>query len=179
MNRTLRTALAALAALAALVALSLAGTAQAFNSNDCRNKDPATLQRTDSIKIDTGKVDLGDHAHLFGSPAGDAVICWSNDGRVGMKGIVFSDPGFFNPDNQYVTARVWFFDINAGLWRNQGSFSTALSNGLRSTLPGGVDGLRSPAGIFSAVRIQLSVTTEGGLGGLSTRVVTTQSFLSP
>jgi hypothetical protein len=183
MNRMLRTlkmlAAAAAAAAAALIALSVAGTAQAFDSNDCRNMFPVTLQRTDAIKIDTGKVDFGDNAHLFGSPVGDAVICWSTDGRVGMKGRVFSDPGVIFPDSQYATARISFFDINAGLWRNQGSFSTALSNGLRSTLPGGVDGLRSPAGIFSAVRIQLSVTTEGGLGGLSTRVVTTRSFLSP
>jgi hypothetical protein len=140
---------------------------------------PVTLQRTDPIKIDTGKVDFGDNAHLFGSPVGTAVICWSTDGRVGMEGRVFSDPGIFFPDNQYVTARISFFDINAGLWRNQGSFSTALSNSLQSRSMGGLDGLRSPAGTFSAVRIQLSVTTEGGLGGLSTRVVTTRSFLSP
>jgi hypothetical protein len=184
MNRTLRTlkmlvAAAAAAAAVALVALSFAGTGQAFDSNDCRNMFPVTLQRTDHIKIDTGKVDFADNAHLFGSPVGTAVICWSNDGRVGMKGRVFSDPGTFYPDNQYATARIWFFDINAGLWRYQGAFSTALSNSLQSTRPGGLDGLRSPAGAFSAVRIQLSVTTEGGLGGLSTRVVTTPTWFSP
>jgi hypothetical protein len=178
MNRTFRM-LKVLAAAAALVALSLAGTAQAFNSNDCSNMFPATLQRTDSIKIEAGKVDFGDNLHLLGSPAGNAVICWSSDGRVGMKRRVFSDPGIVFPDNQYVTARIWFFDVNAELWRNQGSFSTALANGLRSASVGGLDGLRSPAGTFSAVRIRLSVTTEGGLGGLSTRDVITRSFLSP
>lgn len=176
MNRTLLTALAALVA---LIALSVAGTAQAFDSNTCGNIYPATLERTDPINISAGKVDFGDHAHLFGRPAGNAVICWSTDGRVAIKGIVFSDPGFFHADNQYVTARIWFFDINAGLWRNQGSFSTTLSNSLQSRSLGGLDGLRSPAGTFSAVRIRLSLTTEGALGGLIPSGDLERTFLSP
>jgi hypothetical protein len=177
MNRTFRTLKLLAAAAVALTALSLAGTGQAFDSNDCRNMfSQVTLQRIDPIKINTDKVDFGDNAHLFGGPAGDAVICWNSDGRVGMAGRVFSDPGIFFPDNQYATARIWFFDVNAGLWRNQGSFSTALSNSLQSR---SVGALRSPVGTFSSVRIQLSLTTEGGLGGLITSVVTTRTFLSP
>jgi hypothetical protein len=172
MNRRNRTTAILVAFATALIALSVAGTAQAFDSNSC----PLPVDRTDRFYIEAGKVDFGDHLHLNGVPRGDAVICWSGDGRVAMKGVVFSDPGIFFPDNQYATARIWFFDDNAGLWRSQGSFSTALSNSLQSRTVGGLDGVVSPAGNFTRVRIRLSLTTEGGLGGLSTSIITTRTF---
>lgn len=180
MTRTFRTLtmLAAVAAVA-LTALSLAGAGQAFNSNDCQNMYSLTLERTAPFYIEAGRVDFGDHMHIGGIPRGDAVICWSTDGRVGLKGVVFSDPGVsWNPPNQYATARIWFFDANAGIWRNQGSFDTpgGVQNSLQSRSVGGLDGLRSPAGNFTQVRIRLSVTTEGGLGGLITNNVVTRTY---
>jgi hypothetical protein len=182
MNRRNRTTAILVAFATALIALSVAGTAQAFNTDDCRQMYPLSLgsfvaSGFDSVNIEAGKVDFGDHAHLFGTPSGNAIICWSSDGRVGMKGVVFSDPGVFHAERQYVTARIWFRDANAGLWRSQGSFSTVLSNSLQSKSVGGLDGLRSDAGNFTRVRIRLSLTTEGGLGGLSTSIVTTSEFV--
>jgi hypothetical protein len=176
MNRRNRTTAILVAFATALIALSVAGTAQAFDSNTCSDKFSVSGFTTVPFYISAGKVDFGDHLHLNGIPRGNAVICWSGDGRVAMKGVVFSDPGIFFPDNQYATARVWFFDNNAGLWRDQGSFSTALSNSLQSRTVGGLDGLNSDYGNFTRVRIRLSLTTEGGLGGLSTSVITTRTF---
>ena len=38
-----------------------------------------------------GTVDFGDEPHLAGQPVGTAIICWALDGRVAVKGKLYSD----------------------------------------------------------------------------------------
>jgi hypothetical protein len=148
-----------LAAAIALIALSVVGTAQAYDSSTCNGLfGGANVSRTDRIKINYGHADFGDDLHVFGGPGGDAVICWSIDGRVAVRGKLFSDPGLWpHNEEQYATARIRFVrsDGTLAFTPNPG---TALSNGLQSTDVQRV----SPFGNFIQVRIQLSYTNEYG-----------------
>jgi hypothetical protein len=75
---------------------ALAGSAEAFDRGECdRAFGAANVVDHDLMQKDTGdagKADFGDHAHLFGAPQGTAVVCWSDDGAVLLRGRVFNDP---------------------------------------------------------------------------------------
>jgi len=90
------------AALATFLAIGLAimplqpQSALAFSSGNC----PTTgLDNWDTIRVDAGKVDLGDQAYLpttldFSNyePHGDAIVCWYADKRkVWFKGVLWND----------------------------------------------------------------------------------------
>ena len=78
------------AALGSLVVF--AGPAQAYNEGDCNSAFTApNIVDVDTIRWGSGPVDFGDGPHLFGSPLGDAVVCWNGDGRVAIKGRLFAD----------------------------------------------------------------------------------------
>jgi hypothetical protein len=51
----------------------------------------ANIEKLRSFKIDGGDVDFGDELHLLGSPQGNAIVVWSTDGRVAVKGKLYSD----------------------------------------------------------------------------------------
>jgi hypothetical protein len=73
----------------------LAGPVEAFDSGTCNNiLGAANVVRTTTFKIDTGpagKVDFGDHLHLWGAPQGTAVVCWARSGAIAVKGYLFTD----------------------------------------------------------------------------------------
>lgn len=91
------------AALAIFVAIGMTvfplqpQSALAFSKGDC----PTTgLDNWDTIRVDAGKVDLGDQAYLpttwdlFGNyaPHGDAIVCWyANQRTVRFKGVLWND----------------------------------------------------------------------------------------
>jgi len=62
----------------------LAGPAEAFDSGTCNSLFGAdNVRRAVPFKIDTGtvgKVDFGDHLHLWGAPQGTAVVCSNKAG---------------------------------------------------------------------------------------------------
>jgi hypothetical protein len=73
----------------------LAGPAEAFDSGTCNSLFGAdNVLRATTFKIDTGtvgKVDFGDHLHLFGAPQGTAVVCSNKAGAVAVRGYLFTD----------------------------------------------------------------------------------------
>jgi hypothetical protein len=90
MVRSITTALAAVALLTCLV-----GPAEAFDGGTCNSIFGAgNIGTVRQFTIDTGslgKVDFGDHLHLFGEPRGTAVVCWHKTGPVAVRGYVFAD----------------------------------------------------------------------------------------
>jgi hypothetical protein len=85
-----RSGAALAAALVALVCLS--GPAQAYDEGDCdRHLGAANVVDVDRFKVSSGSVDFGDGLHLFGSPLGDAVVCWGGDGSFALKGRLYAD----------------------------------------------------------------------------------------
>jgi hypothetical protein len=73
----------------------LAGPAEAFDSGTCNSLFGAdNVRGAVAFKIDTGtagKVDFGDHLHLWGAPQGTAVVCFQKAGAVAVKGYLFAD----------------------------------------------------------------------------------------
>src|SRR3972149_8707504 len=73
----------------------LAGPAEAFDSGTCNSLFGAdNVRGATAFKIDTGtvgKVDFGDHLHLWGAPQGTAVVCWALSGAVAVGGGLFTD----------------------------------------------------------------------------------------
>lgn len=88
-----RSVTAMVAAVGSLVCL--ASPAKAFDSGTCNSLFGAdNVVRTTAFKIDTGtvgKVDFGDHLHLWGAPQGTAVVCWARSGAVAVRGYLFTD----------------------------------------------------------------------------------------
>jgi hypothetical protein len=72
--------------------VTLAGPAQAYDKGTCeRGFGAGNVLDVDTIRVDTTYADLGDlpHGGLASGPRGDAVVCWSTDGRVAVVGRVF------------------------------------------------------------------------------------------
>lgn len=70
----------------------LAGPAQAYDRGSCEQKlGAANVEEVDTIGVNVGKVDFGDHLHLSGTPLGDAVVCWGENGNVAIVGRLFAD----------------------------------------------------------------------------------------
>lgn len=78
-------------AIAAVSIVTFVGAARAFEPGNCNDLSSSAVNGFNIFKADTEKADFGDELHLFGHPAGDAVICWFSSGRVGVEGKVFAD----------------------------------------------------------------------------------------
>ena len=145
------------------VTVAWAGPSRAFYYGDCYVVfAAANVAKVTPVKIEAGGADFGDHPHLAGAPQGNAVICWSTDGRVAVKGNVFADD-FRGPVTATVQIR---FRRSNGSTAN---FSTS------AVTQGGFPGwalayVASPPGDFRQVRIRLFTTTSSGLGVATTRV---------
>jgi hypothetical protein len=126
----------------------LAGPTEAFDSGTCNNLfGAANVVRTTPFKIDTGtvgKVDFGDHLHLWGAPQGTAVVCWAMSGAVAVVGRLYAD----SPDPLWVQAEITYFrgDVVGATSRHQ-----VTGNNAASTL---VNELKS-GGVFNKVRLRL------------------------
>jgi hypothetical protein len=129
----------------------------------------ANVEKVEQFKMNFGKVDFGDHPHLGGQAQGDAIICWSIDGRAAVKGVLFSD-NF--QDSQKVTIEIRFR-------RETGQVTNLTKRSVRTN--GGVVGVRdvekvSPSGSMNEVRIRLKLfIADTGLGPVNS-IVTTQTF---
>lgn len=72
--------------------LVAAAPAAAFDQHDCyRQLGQLNVVSVQSFSIEAGEADFGDELHLFGSPQGDGVVCWSGDGRVAVIGKIYAD----------------------------------------------------------------------------------------
>lgn len=172
MRRLVRKVAARFGCLMLIAGVTLAGgeRAQAFNHGDCYIVfAAANVAKVTPVRIDAGGADFGDHGHFLGAPQGNAVICWSTDGRVAVKGLVFAD-SFAGPLS--ATVRIRFRRSN-GTWTSEFVRSAATQGGPfpASTLAYVV----SPQGNFRRVRVRLFTTTESPLG-LVTRRVASRNF---
>jgi hypothetical protein len=146
-----------------------AAPSKAYDHGDCYVVfAAANVAKVAPSQIEAGWVDWGDDPHSVGRPWGNAVICWSTDGRVAVKGRVFADR-LRDPVTATVkirfqrTNRTWTTDFvksaeTAGLW-------------VGSELAYVV----TPPGNFRRVRIRLYQTTESALG-VATRWVKTGNY---
>jgi hypothetical protein len=133
-----------------------AGPARAYYYGDCYVVfAAANVAKVTPVRINAGGADFGDLLHIGGVPQGNAVICWSTDGRVAVKGLLFAD-NFRGPVSS--TSRIKFRRSN-GSWTTE--FPTV------ATTQGGWPGwtlayVVSPPGDFRRVRIVLTTTTTSG-----------------
>ena len=147
-----------------------AGPARAFDYGDCYVVfAAANVARVAPVRIDAGAADFGDLLHLGGAPQGNAVICWSTDGRVAVKGLVFAD-NFRGPVS--ATVRIRFRRSN-GAWTSD-FVTSANTQGLFPAWT--LAYVVSPPGDFRRVRIRLYTTTASGLGVATTRVFSKDYF---
>jgi len=142
----LRSVAAMVAAVVSLVCF--AGPAEAFDSGTCNNIFGAdNVVSACTFKIDTGtdgKVDFGDHLHLWGAPQGTAIVCFARSGAVAVKGHLYAD----SPNPLWVQAEITYFigDAVGATSRHQ-----VTGNNAASTL---VNQLKS-GGVFTRVRLRL------------------------
>ena len=115
----------------------------------------ANVQSVRQFKMDTGtlgKVDFGDHLHLFGVPQGTAVVCWHKDGPVAVRGYVFAD------SPQFITFgwRIRYFnhDVVVATDKELGHYGY-------NAAAASVNRIRTDAGI-TKVRIELLRGTSAG-----------------
>jgi hypothetical protein len=148
-----RSVTAMVAAVGSLVCL--AGPAEAFDSGTCNSLFGADNVRGASpFKIDTGtdgKVDFGDHLHLWGAPQGTAVVCFQNAGAVAVKGYLYADPGDAGVVNLNVRAEITYFKGDVVGAASQHDISSFTGTGLRFKL---VNTLKS-GGFFTKIRLRL------------------------
>jgi len=142
-----------------------AGVAYAYDERDCALMfGSANVEKVKKTSIDRSRVDFGDELHVGGVPQGHAVVCWSIDGRVGVKGKLYSD-NFNNPQ----TAAVWIrFRRTNGNWTNWTKRNLDTNGGWVAHRE--IE-KASPLGRFNKVRIRLKQWTHTDLG-------TTSGFLA-
>lgn len=146
-----------------------AGATRAYDENDCdRMFGSANVEKVKTFKMEASHADFGDEPHLGGGPLGNAVICWSIDGRVAVKGKLYSD-NFHDPQTATVDIR---------FRRTNGRFTNLTWRSI--TTNGGWVSHRevekvSPVGNFNQVRIRLKLYTHTDLGE-TRRVVLTKTF---
>ena len=150
----MRTKSAMVRSVAAMVAVvgalvCLVGPAEAFDRGTCDSLFGAdNVRGATPFKIDTGtdgKVDFGDHLHLWGAPQGTAVVCFQKAGAVAVVGRLFID----SPDEAiFAKAEITYFKgdvVGATSQHNvQGS-------GTANTLVN----VRKSGGFFTKVRLRL------------------------
>jgi hypothetical protein len=152
MMRTKRAMVRSVAAMVAAVGslVCLAGPADAFDSGTCNNLFGANNVRfAVAFKIDTGavgKVDFGDHLHLWGAPQGTAVVCSNKARDVAVVGRLFIDTQ--NDENIFALAKITYFkgDVVGAT-----SEHNVQGNGTANTL---VNTLKSGGG-FTKIRLRL------------------------
>jgi hypothetical protein len=142
-----------------------------MNKDDCgRMFGSANVEKVETFKMTGGKVDFGDDPHLGGQPLSDAVVCWSIDGRVAVKGKLYSD-NFGDPQTAIVEIR---------FRRTNGQVTNPTTRSISTG--GGWVGSRevekvSPIGSFNEVRIRLKLfLPDSGLGRPVSSIVATQTF---
>lgn len=111
----------------------------------------ANVEKVKSFKINGGDVDFGDHLHFGGAPQGNAIIVWSIDGRVAVRGILFSD-NFQEP--QAATIEIRFRRVN-GQFTNTTRRSVASQGGPMNSFYTKLVEKVSPLGSFNEVHIRL------------------------
>lgn len=125
----------------------------------------ANIEKLRYFKINGGDVDFGDHAHIGGEPRGSAIIVWSIDGRVAVKGVLFSD-NFREP--QTATIKIRFRRVS-GKYTSWTTRSVSSQGGPMEFWETKLVEKVSPLGDFDQVQIQLSqFLPDTGLGGVST-----------
>ena len=121
----------------------------------------ANIEKLRFFKISAGDVDFGDHIHIAGTPQGSAIIVWSIDGRVAVKGLLFSD-NFRDP--QTATIKIRFRRTTGGFtaWTNR---SVASQGGPMTPFYIKLVEKVSPVGTFDQVQVRLVQTIpDTGLG---------------
>lgn len=145
------------------------GTVYAFDENTCNDMfASANVEKVKKFKISGGGADFGDNPHLFGSAQGDAVLCWSIDGRVAMKGRSYCDG--VPPEPQVVTVKIRF-RRTSGDWTNWTTRGLTCGNNLPAVLANRTVEKVSPTGEFNRVRMKLleSGHTDLGLYSITVR----------
>lgn len=117
----------------------------------------ANIEKLKSFKIEGGEVDFGDELHLFGSPQGNAIIVWSIDGRVAVRGRLYSDTGINEGQSAIIEIR---FRRTNGTFTNP-TVRTLTSQGL---LQKKIIEKVSPMGSFNQVQIKLKKFVHTDLG---------------
>lgn len=139
----------AAALVAGVAALAwLAGPAEAFDGRTCDSiYGVGNVERVLQFKIDTGfvgKVDFGDHLHLFGAPQGTAVVCFQEARGVAVVGRAFGD----SSEDIAVKVEITYFRNNtvvSAVTSDSNSLHMPYNMFVRHILPGQ----------FSKVRIRL------------------------
>lgn len=137
--------------IAAACALAVTNNAEAFSRSTCNEMfASANVDRVEMFSMNTDEVSLGDHPHLLGTPLGSAVVCWSNDGRVAVRGVLFKDD-IHDEDGDVLAVRATIRLRRAdGRWTDWTRFT------LGDGWPSNKDVLLvSPRGQFDEVRILL------------------------
>lgn len=137
------------------------GSASRYDKNDCdRMFGSANVEKVTLVNINGGNADFGDDPHLFGAPSGNAVLCWSIDGRVAVKGRLYADS---LSDAEVAYVRIRFRRTN-GRWTRSTRRSVATQGGA-IVISKAVEKV-SPRGNFNRVRIRLSyVLNDTGIAG--------------
>lgn len=90
-----------------------------MNKSDCEREFGKTnVQNVVRFKFIGRHVDIGDHLHLGGDPAGDAVVCWMRGGKAAVMGVLFSD-NLFNPQRARITVQFEDENGNKTSWRRK------------------------------------------------------------
>jgi hypothetical protein len=152
------------------LAISLSSAAHALDRGTCNVIfASANVEKVTTFKEEAGRADFGDLAHLFGGPVGTAVVCWSIDGRVAVKGVLFADD--FR-DQVEATVKIRFRRTN-GRWTN----TTTRSVRSQGNISWWKDVEKvSPQGRFNRVRVRLHTFQHTALGPVSRQVAERNFF---
>jgi hypothetical protein len=133
-----------------------------MNEDDARKifGSDANIEKLRPFKMNGGEVDFGDDLHLGGSPQGNAIVVWSIDGRVAIRGRLYSDTGF--NEAQEAILEIQFRRTNGTFTRP--TKLTIYSQGfLQSKLVQKI----SPVGNFNQVSLELKRFVVTDLGSVT------------
>lgn len=120
----------------------------------------ANIENIVYFKLEKDHTDFGDFPHLGGAPIGDAIIVWSIDGRVAIKGVLFCD-SLVDPLRARIEIR---FRRATGRFTNWTYRSVSRQDSLLSPASKLVEKV-SPVDTFDQVHIRLySFNPNTGLG---------------
>ena len=137
--------------------------ARAWDVSDCNAKFGRTnVTAVETFSVDGSGADFGGLPHFAGSPQGTAVICWLFNGSVGLLGDLYAD-NLCLPlrpcDPLTAIAKIRFQRTNGRL--TGVTTRRVLSQG---NLALGRVSVRSPAGNFNAVHLELFTSRVTALG---------------